>query len=503
MASFPNELQKVDTTLLDTYYVRTHTGQKYAGVGSILNFILEWLKPDNVPILNDPIEAIQKGHRFDPKDGLDLYLQLFNDQIIISEAIIEDFSKYPMRSAFTVTGKLMKPLDLLKGYIMSKNRREYFQEVTGEPASNFLNETERVFYLTHGYGRPNKFISPIDLKYRKLIMASEGSALIALIDILEICPSNQNPSLVLEKLSDFNLRSIDKFHLNTIGEVNECFRCNSVKQPSCGEGFPTIIYCFENLLKKIGALPAFDYDPTENVFRSNLSELNLYQKVIPDRKWSFELVKDMPNTYIQGVIQTLSDSELATLTVPSGASINMDLSRLPDRSRSSLLQIVLKFLTQPQYYSLPTPNQFVYGRLADSQLQSISGNELVESIRKHGALIDPYGHPITIATAQMLNEQIANPIITEIIEKTRKRSKENETVSNKAKLRDAFIALLNYDLNLDDLKEILKTNRAMNLILWSNGPIAMSFQEYYRLWYPLYSDIIRKTLEYYRIALQT
>lgn len=209
--------------LIQAYYVKGHDGQTFEEImggklptdADYRQFIQLWLRPDSVPVLeNDPINAIRQGYSFN--------LNRMEAARELPAGTLEHFAKYPMRMAFRTSriGPFVHPWDLLLGYLRAPDPQEYFHRWTGEPSGNFLNRVERIFYLTRGYGLPNSNISPEDLRRRKIVMGASPTALIALSDVVGVCPTRQDPELILDKLVD--LQSIDRFHLNVVQGVTEC-----------------------------------------------------------------------------------------------------------------------------------------------------------------------------------------------------------------------------------------------------------------------------------------
>lgn len=545
MAAVIRELESVSPetlrTLIDAYRVRTHDGRSISNENP-LEFILNWLNPDSrAPITDDPLLAIQTGRRFDPKTSLaqETIDGIIGERIPVSAAIVSDFANWPMQ-AFWPVGDTTKydPWQLLQGYLRTADRASYFIELTGESPNSFLNETEKIFYLTRGYGRPNKYISPTDLQLRQTFMSAAPTALIVLSDLLGICPTLQDPEYILAQLSDFDLRSIDTFHRTTMIRLTECLdqarlcpappsipldsyrspgsfdvvcTLNSCSRSTTGlEGCnPDRVRCFTNLLNSIGILPIFEYDPSLNVFVSNLSRLGSYREVIPDKKWSLDEVRNMPDSYVNGVVSLLPDRELLRIEVPSrGRFIDtIDLTRLSDRLRDNLVDNAVQFLTLKQYFLLPN-NRIGYGRRIDDQLEEMSQDELETSILTYEALIDPYEHAISPGTAEILLDSTK---FQKIIHKTRALAVENSgfinqlTPQQRGNLIGGFERLLRTDIDPEFLEELVRSQGpfAMKLLLWSGSAVGLQFEDYFTNWSPGLREIIKQTLQYYVQVLST
>ena len=113
--------------------------------------------------------------------------------------------------------KVMTPIKFPQSNVVfAENQPEYFEQMTGQPWNKFLNESERLFFLTRGYGRPNRYISQRDLFRRQLYLTAQPTALIPLMDLFGVCAGNQNPSVILERLLGIDLSSIDRYHENAV-----------------------------------------------------------------------------------------------------------------------------------------------------------------------------------------------------------------------------------------------------------------------------------------------
>jgi len=400
--------------LLRTYYVKGYDGQTEVTDQTYKDLIKLWLKPDRVPRLdNDPVSAIRQGLSFDLtriRGGLldEIFMDPSGGRIHVSTQVLEHFAKYPMRPAFN-----FDPWELLQGYIRSPDPGAYFFEITGESPQNFLNNTERIFYLTRGYGLPNPNISLADLKWRKFYMNASPTALIALSDFFMICPTRQDPNLILESLTTYPLDSIDDFHKKVVQKITDCLGtsrlCTGSAAPrtlQCDrEGIcipnPTIdlatcspdqVKCFRAFLERNGILGIFEYDPHFNVFVSNISELDLYKRVIPDKIWDPEEVKGMAPVYVETILSHLPDPELLKI-IPNR------VRDIRTRLRSHLMNEALTALLIPRWTR--HGDIITYGRAIDPQKQ-YTLVELLESFEQNRAMIDPLGNPLDYESAASL-----------------------------------------------------------------------------------------------------
>jgi len=429
--------------LIDGYHVRTHDGKTYDEVGGDPHtFILNWLKDDARPI--------------------------------------REAWGYP-------------PEDLVEGYLNASDRNDYFQQFTGiSGEKNFLNDTERLFFLTHGYGRPNEDISVADLKARQIYIQAPPTALIALSDILGVCPTNQDPDFIREKLSELKLIGIDSFHETVVVKITECLR-------NCKPCSTEAIECFREFLRSIGVLDVITYNPTTNVFESNISQLSLYKSVIPDKHWSLQEILGMPDVYVKSTLEELSDQQLITIEAPHVGPFQPDLPTL----RSRLIQEAMNFLTQKRYFFLGN-GQVGFGRPIDEELQQMALEELFESFQTHEAFIDPYGNPVGDDDIKLL----MNFESEQLLEKRNARVLKNiQLISalDPEKRGDIVKKLQEENLPLTQLQEVF-TDESGELILWAKQnqewiPINIDWNTYFELWSPRYSKIIRDSIEYYTSGL--
>lgn len=520
----PDQLEEV----IREYYIPR------VGESTPIDSILQWLSPDSIDFGEDPLTSIKEGLRFSGWTD-DLFSLIFDQKIPAASVIISDFAEHPMKEAWGY-----HPWDLLNGYILAPDRERYFQEITGVPSDKFMNQTERIFYLTRGYGRPNKYVSPADLALRRIYMGASPTALIALSDILGICPTQQDPQVVLEVLSEVDLRTIDKFHQTTVQKITQCLGSSrlcrsgeliltaplgSDKNPDCLSVFsgsarkdttqrltctkcvtrsvglkdcnPEVLACFEQFLRSIGALTTIQYDPETNSFISGISQLGLYQDVIPEKRWSYDEVKEMPNIYIRSILRKLPDIELLRASTPYGEqNLKLENSLI---LRETLLENTYRFLTDKRYFALPN-GKICFGRAVDPKLQEMTLDQLRESILEKGALINPYGNPISPEFVEM---RFQDPEVKRIISRTRALEFDNQeyltelSQEQKNKFRDE----ISRGVPLDEILE-LNPPEFKRLILWTdqNGrwvPLSMDLDEYLKNWRPLFSEILKQTLKYY------
>lgn len=518
VSSSPEELRR----LINHYRVPLIEGS------SPLQSILIWLQPvsQEFPALSktqEILQAIQEGRPFDPSvaSETDLLDVLFGDKIRVNVEIVEDFANFPIQTAWG-----HPPWDLLQGYLNSGDREEYFESVTNASSKDFLNETERIFYLTRGYGRPNKEVSSTDMQRREQIARSSPTALIVLSDLLGVCPGLQDPTLILEQLSSADLSSIDKYYYRLMDSVTKCTgskilcensgatqsaatcpgQCSDIRQfyglSNCD---PVSLQCFQEVLRSVGALDTVEWDPTHNVFVSNLSQAGLYRDVVLDKKWSLNDVRNLPDPYVTSVLRRLPDSELLRIQNHGMKFADtLQLDRLQSRLRENLLNAAAAFLTHPRFFF--NDGEVRWGRLVDDELDQYPLEELIENVKETGALIDSRGHSMTVEEA----ESLADDRLSDAVYKTRALQINNlEYIagllpSERQIIADIFESQLREGVRMDRLQEIFPV-QALPLGLWSRRgrwvPVGMTFEEYFRLHTPNYRQLVEDSLEYYRQSL--
>ena len=449
--SFLRELRKLPLSdllqLFRIYSVKSHDGKSYREGQNPYTFIKAWLAPDPDMYRGDVVQLIREGKRFDlmtaQTNGI------FENRIVV----LEDFSKYPIRNAFGYD-----PWDLLQSFISTTDKDRYFAEITGASPENFLNNTERLFYLTRGYGRPNVYMSMHEAELRAMYQNASPTALLALSDILNVCPSQQDPDVVRERLSDIDLRSIDLYHVTAVQEIT-----NSLP----------------DFLKSRGILSDTVYNPITDSYISNITELEKYRNVDPNKTWSITEVQNLPNIFVSMYLESLPDQALLAIGAPRPA----------ETLRSNLLTSAYTYLTSREYQRVG--GKITAGRKVDSVRDEFSEPEFLQSIKDHRALIDPSGKVLTPNSAQKLFPELPE------ISATQEAVLENQDIlsrlspGQRKQLRNAF--------------EDRTFTGANNLILWSRSPdwvpVNITLGQYRERWAPSYLDLVTDTIEYYLLTL--
>ena len=278
------------------------------------------------------------------------------------EAIQRDLRKYKMKNVFGYN-----PPVILQSYIDSGYSDYYFMSITGIDHNDikryFINNIEKSFYLTHGYGRPNLNINYEDLQVRNFLNSCCPTSFILLSSVTKQASEVQNINDIKNSLSNVLLCNIEPFILSMMERINKIFRGKLV----AGDDF-------RKFLRQLGILPLTLFDSTTDVYRCNLSEILLYRSVIPERVFSFTEIEDRETHYIQTYINTLPDSQLLSIL-----KINNVYNWNPSLLRSLLVDKVMnKYIKVNIYVDYDT----VYSkRGADSKCKTGEKNKFFEKIK--------------------------------------------------------------------------------------------------------------------------
>jgi len=255
--------------------------------------ISNWLQPpDKIIYANpDPLYAIKRGLRWDPqylpqaREGF----SEFRDRPWLDNFLL-DLAKYPWQPRFG------EPEILLRTYLGHSWPEKYFSETTGQDYFEFLNETERIFFLLHGYGRPNPHLSAEDYRLRRFFfqVRERPTCLLPLTTWLDSCPK---PSTIMERLSLIRLESLP---VDLLTLVQDIF------------WYAKDLRGLNIWLKKHGYHQAREYDIKERCFVCSLPEYQLYQLVNPRLSLKLTNTKGYSTDLVGAYLCLLSDQELMT-----------------------------------------------------------------------------------------------------------------------------------------------------------------------------------------------
>ncbi len=486
--------------LFEEYLIRDHSGKRWDLTSNPEEFIAEWLKPASGPILqNDPLTGILERSRYTIGPNLkNVYTQLGLDGINVGQQLFIDMQDHPMTDFFGDS------LQLIRGFVQSEDRNLYMQRVTGVAGNRFLNNVERIFFLTHGYGRPNKFVSERDAILRNIYKSACGTALICLNYTFELWPDRQDPQTIREMLSTIDLSSIS---LNVQTGVEKVSSCCSAEMLKNG--------CLEAYFSSIGMLPIYEHDPIKKVYLSNLSQFDLYSDVNPNAVWNYSDVLDYTSGDIAKYLRSLPDLEIIKIATPvAELKSYLNLETLGGRLRSVLVKKAYDFLTRSRYliYDNGIINVFS-GRLIDSSPNIWPAEEVLRYVGEYKILIDPNENPFDLETARMLNDTLHDNRLTEVIEKTELFNRDSQRLSSvspeeRKKFAEDCKIILSYPINTDDLRTFLlgRSLSIQDLPLQTLGSgdnswfvIGMTLRDYAEENVPIGLQHIINTLKYYSL----
>lgn len=455
MALHRSELAALDSSelleLFRVYRIPHHDGP-------LLNAIDAWLTPAQVEIAKiDPIVAIKKGVAFPATVAnlMRVYDELFRDKIPFYIVNIRDFAEYPMRQAF---GR--DPWELLTAYI--KEGDAVFRRVTKLDPALFLNNAERIFYLTRGYGRPNRHISKRDAQVRSELLCMSRTAIIALSDLLEMCPLRQDPDLILEKLSDLDLGTVDDYYLGTIHTISQSRDEKSFKQALRDMGISTLVR----------------YE--KGVYISNISQLGMYRNVDPRAVYDPEKVRDLPNMLVYDYLSTLSDDELMSIPKPRYQPKSLPFLR------RAILNGAWYYLTQKRVIILG--DQVYYGRFVDTPRSPMPLQQVLDHIARKDMLELPNGTFLRVQDADQLAAIDAR--VQKVVDKTKRMALQSTEPIDKV----AFLKAMQPPYNIpEEYKSLTAFTQKEGEIF----PIAMTLGEYFRYVHPSSPQILEATKMYY------
>ena len=396
-------LTPLELSLLDHYHVPRNDNEDFEYTCKA------WIDGPNTFVNNNPIMAIKKGQKFDitQVDMSSFIQEAFGSYDPLFINVTEDVAKYPIRLVFINSyPELIKTVVRL---IQESDSRAFFEEITGESSANFLNQLEMIFYIMHGYGRPNPNISEKDMEIRLFLLNSAylyPTSLTVLNRFVRLCATNYSPRDISNKLSDTVLPNIPEFLLAVMKNI--------VQVLSAPDFSPVDL---EELLLSYGMFPYGEYEPTEKVYYTNLTQIQEYSNVMTDRRFSFKEVRDRPDLFIKMYLNTLSDMEIINMTVTMENTTfalknTLKLDTMADRERSHIIARALEFLTAHRFFVLNNKN-IIYTRLVDSKHKKISPEELKRDLLKNQCFL--CAGPMSPKEAQEIAKNISDPQTKEII----------------------------------------------------------------------------------------
>jgi hypothetical protein len=451
--------------VIDVYLIRNRDGTLYAGprsVSDLSHFILNWLQPIESSFVNsDPVSGILTGAKFNLgiANHENIFKQLGLDHLHIRSTFLDDLNNWPATNRF---GPIQS---LINGYRTSPDPFNYVYSITGVSGSYFLNHHEALFYLLHGYGRPNRYAGLTDINLRQVYKNASPTALICLNDFFGLCSGKQNPALVREFLSTVDLSSIDIYHRSLVEKISVLcpVSCNPKNMDAT--------------FMSIGMLPKYTYNPRTQVYESNLSQISLYRKVEPNIRWDFSIIAGRSDLDIERYINSLPDTEILKISTPSGQNLidhsEININLVNKRLRSVLVRSAIDFLSLKHY--IVYDKIIYYGRRVDTKYSGFTIEKFLEYIHTYKYLVDPSDQPFSTTEAKGILKFISDDGLKTVTDQTDEKEQNYDrlystlTVEQKKKLRNTLSTIQKYNFTEDDFKQVLSgfDMNVRNLPMWS------------------------------------
>lgn len=286
---------------------------------------------------------------------------------------------------------------------MAMDPISYFETHCDEMFENFLNDTERCFFLQHGFGIPDQYISLANVEIRQRILRASRSATIALTDVVSASALWQDPDDVRNHLIGMNPSTIDPWHLDMMDELTKNY---------------------DDAIASIGVLPIVTFNPITDALESGVAELSLYRHVINDKTWAFEDVDGKGSENVDKILSHLPDSELLRVSSPFGC-VDDDTSTLSRRLRSFLVEKARRHLTKVRMLSVD--GGFCFASPIHASICDVFTLEMLDhAFQQHDALIAPDGTAVMLNDAKQLFDLGVD--IGELLERVKSQSSRSDTV---------------------------------------------------------------------------
>lgn len=499
-----NSYSKKDLAFLVSAYLVSTDGlnPKNLDKDQLIDLINIWLQPENEILNENAYIAVSEGVAFDPQrtDLIELAQKIFGENYYstsIGSRILETLAIYPAKLVFDNSfSKLYKKAANIMIEENEEKRNELFTSYTKQNSDLFLNDIEKIFYLLHGYGLPNKNISLKDYEIRQFLISCkiQPTAITILSEFTRMCPTNFSARDIYNKLSDFTLTNIPKTSLEAMKKVVEVLNDpqDTMKK-------------FEALLISYGMFPYGEYNRMERVYETNLSQLNDYSGVIIDRRFSLSEIVGKASLFTKMYIMTLSDLEILRIKITLNNNFTIkftdyiSLNTFPERERKVVVQKAVDFLTEYRYFVLRSSNktEISYGRFIDAQQKIISLNELMKLLKTNGCLY-AIG-PLSTQQAKELITNVSNSEFQELIEKLlEKYELYRLRNSNYISTIDGNELAVYFSKTL--LNSELMPKEAKKLAMYSfttNEYVSLTFEEYFANMYPQNKNLLNDSITYY------
>jgi len=438
--------------LIEAYLIRDHSGNVPPGI-SFKELFRIWVRPDPVEIVDNPLIAIKNHLRFNPnEDMIQLPSQLGTDNFPLGDQFYLDLSRYPMTDHF---GDSIKQL---LEWVNSDSPDNYFTLITNLSPSLFLNNVERAFYLTHGYGRPTW---DLNISLRRLLLQATPTALITLSDILGFCPDRQSAVDIREKLNGV---FVPPEYRQAISRISSASDESQLKLALASYG--------------IGG--SIKWDSDEKLFRTGLSQFGAYSQVNTHAVWDPDQVIGVNQVSVYRYLETLPDWELTSIQLKGR------FYPIPDGPRTSKVKQIHHLLTDKSYF-LVDKREIYYGSLVDKHYDIWPLADFVRIILTYRVLLDPNWRPISPDRVVGIFQVLGNPDLNRILE-------ESQAIDS-SQITPEEAKMMNLPL-------ITWTDRLLNLNLWFlDGvwfPLNQTFKHCLNQTIPYREETLNKSIIYYQ-----
>lgn len=494
-----------------------------------LQLIEHWLKPDLDLMNRNAYQAVMQRQGFDllKTDSIALAHELFGNNYYsttIGSVIVDFLAGFPIQLEFgKTTEELIRYAMEIMNEPSEQKRNELFFKYTKEDPNKFLNDIEKIFFVLHGYGLPNKNISPRDYENRLFCLSCKSvpTTVTVLSNFVRLCVTNFSAREIYNKLSMCDLAQISPFEINVMREVKNAL---TVYSPAPAPAVTTKdLEKFKELLISYGMLPYAEYDRLEDVYETNLTQINDYRTVVINRKFSLKEIVSRPNLFVKSYIATLSDQQILGIAIP----LNDDkiiklidflhLQTFTDRERKSLEMQALTFLTKNRYFVISRepkdskgnnqyPQVITYGKLIDAEQRIIPIDDFISILRGNECLYVYGGLSTKDAKelARIINMRLFTETINSLLEKYDLYRIRNmnyiSTLANPAALGRYFsMDVKNFDKHDVPIE-------ALSLAMYNsetNELLSLTFGSYLSNMYPANKNLLVDTFLYYSNILGT
>lgn len=252
--------------VFNSYHIQQPDGTPYpvSNKQQIDKAVKSWLSKPKVKVDNNPITALSQGLHYPPDPNYISKIQEIyhfpkkNKYTILFQNWYVDMSNYPHPNFIEKVHLYMNTIEYPQENI------KYFQSTTTKLYNEFLNHTERLFYIIHGYGRPYPEINYSEYRVRNILLQATPTALLVLTHYYQCAPC---PTVIGECLSRESCLNIPEYELHLIEELSAITTVKDLHEYLTNKGAHSMI------------------KHHETYYEHPLIEAYLYQKVDPNLRY--------------------------------------------------------------------------------------------------------------------------------------------------------------------------------------------------------------------------